>query len=186
MLCSEDRQMIGFRHAVMSSKRAIWLIEESEMTKIVSAILFAVAVTVAEGAPARAGAPFGSANQMDAGQPLSTVLKEITPAVVSIEAKRLVGQAITGSPTARRQGGLFSATGTAATKRDQYASGSGVVIDAGAGLIVTRACSDHLEPLSSVIAGLDPAIHPYAKRMDPRVKPAGDGEEEDQLHRNML
>jgi hypothetical protein len=33
--------------------------------------------------------------------------------------------------------------------------------------------------LSSVIAGLDPAIHllrktPLAKRMDPRVKPAGD------------
>jgi hypothetical protein len=31
-----------------------------------------------------------------------------------------------------------------------------------------------------VIAGLDPAIHPlrkmlFAKRMDPRVKPAGDG-----------
>jgi hypothetical protein len=25
-----------------------------------------------------------------------------------------------------------------------------------------------------VIAGLDPAIHPLAKRMDPRVKPAGD------------
>jgi hypothetical protein len=32
----------------------------------------------------------------------------------------------------------------------------------------------------AVIAGLDPAIHllrkePYAKMMDPRVKPAGDG-----------
>jgi hypothetical protein len=34
--------------------------------------------------------------------------------------------------------------------------------------------------LKAVIAGLDPAIHPaskklLAKRMDPRVKPAGDG-----------
>src|SRR5713101_2592240 len=28
---------------------------------------------------------------------------------------------------------------------------------------------------SSVIAGLDPAIHLYAKKMDPRVKPAGVG-----------
>jgi hypothetical protein len=27
---------------------------------------------------------------------------------------------------------------------------------------------------SAVIAGLDPAIHPFAKMMDPRVKPAGD------------
>jgi hypothetical protein len=26
----------------------------------------------------------------------------------------------------------------------------------------------------AVIAGLDPAIHPFAKMMDPRVKPAGD------------
>jgi hypothetical protein len=26
-----------------------------------------------------------------------------------------------------------------------------------------------------VIAGLDPAIHPLARTMDPRVKPAGDG-----------
>jgi hypothetical protein len=25
-----------------------------------------------------------------------------------------------------------------------------------------------------VIAGLDPASHPFAKKMDPRVKPAGD------------
>jgi hypothetical protein len=35
-------------------------------------------------------------------------------------------------------------------------------------------------PVSAVIAGLDPAIHPFrkknfdAKKMDPRVKPAGD------------
>jgi hypothetical protein len=26
-----------------------------------------------------------------------------------------------------------------------------------------------------VVAGLDPAIHPPAKKIDPRVKPAGDG-----------
>src|SRR5712671_734879 len=40
---------------------------------------------------------------------------------------------------------------------------------------------------SSVIAGLDPAIHLYAKKMDPRVKPAGDGAKgADQLHRDML
>jgi hypothetical protein len=33
----------------------------------------------------------------------------------------------------------------------------------------------HLSPL--VIAGLDPAIHPFPKKMDPRVKPAGDDNE---------
>jgi hypothetical protein len=28
----------------------------------------------------------------------------------------------------------------------------------------------------AVIAGLDPAIHLHARKMDPRVKPAGDGQ----------
>ena len=41
---------------------------------------------------------------------------------------------------------------------------------------------DGWHSLSSVIAGLDPAIHllrktPFTKRMDPRVKPAGDAGE---------
>jgi len=30
------------------------------------------------------------------------------------------------------------------------------------------------EETTAVIAGLDPAIHLFAKAMDPRVKPAGD------------
>jgi len=34
----------------------------------------------------------------------------------------------------------------------------------------------------NLIAGLDPAIHPLAKKMDPRVKPAGDAAEGVQLH----
>jgi hypothetical protein len=38
----------------------------------------------------------------------------------------------------------------------------------------TRACSDEVDAPFAVIAGLDPAIHPLAKMMDPRVKPAGD------------
>jgi hypothetical protein len=46
----------------------------------------------------------------------------------------------------------------------------------------TRAVADPHEPMENgrtrpqrVIAGLDPAIHPFTKMMDPRVKPAGDG-----------
>jgi hypothetical protein len=35
-------------------------------------------------------------------------------------------------------------------------------------------CSDGVDGRSAVIAGLDPAIHPFTKMMDPRVKPAGD------------
>jgi hypothetical protein len=36
------------------------------------------------------------------------------------------------------------------------------------------AFSDYVAALFWVIAGLDPAIHRFAKGMDPRVKPAGD------------
>ena len=36
---------------------------------------------------------------------------------------------------------------------------------------------DACHSLSSVIAGLDPAIHLLPKKMDPRVKPAGDARE---------
>jgi hypothetical protein len=36
-----------------------------------------------------------------------------------------------------------------------------------------------------VIAGLDPATHPLAKRMDPRVEPAGD-EGDEPPDRNMF
>ena len=36
------------------------------------------------------------------------------------------------------------------------------------------ACSDEVDAPFAVVAGLDPAIHPFAKMMDPRVKPAGD------------
>src|SRR5216683_637190 len=38
----------------------------------------------------------------------------------------------------------------------------------------SRSCSDEVDAPFAVIAGLDPAIHPFAKMMDPRVKPAGD------------
>jgi hypothetical protein len=38
-------------------------------------------------------------------------------------------------------------------------------------------CPSELDSLSSVIAGLDPAIHLFTKKMDPRVKPAGDAGE---------
>src|SRR5215831_13795434 len=37
---------------------------------------------------------------------------------------------------------------------------------------------------SSIIAGVDPAIHLRAKKMDPQVKPTNDGRRMDQLHRD--
>jgi len=42
---------------------------------------------------------------------------------------------------------------------------------------VTNAFEALAEPCSAVIAGLDPTIHLLAKKMDPRVKLAGDRSE---------
>jgi hypothetical protein len=38
----------------------------------------------------------------------------------------------------------------------------------------------------NVVTGLDPAIHLHAKKMDPRVKPAGDRQRVNHYHRNAL
>ena len=108
------------------------------MNKIFPTIAFAVAVAIVESVPAKAGAPLGFAEQIGGGQTLSAVLKEITPAVAYVEARARGGQATSVSSRTRRKIGLFSGNGTVAARRDQYASGSGVVIDASAGLIVTN------------------------------------------------
>jgi hypothetical protein len=42
------------------------------------------------------------------------------------------------------------------------------------GNLMLRAFPGYVAALFWVIAGLDPAIHSFAKWMDPRVKPAGD------------
>jgi serine protease DegQ len=104
------------------------------MNRFFRALAFAAAI--AGCGTAKAGAPLESAERINGG--LVAVLKEITPAVTYIEARGRVVQAISPSSTTRRKVGLF-ATGVApAAERDEYASGSGVVIDAAAGLIVTN------------------------------------------------
>lgn len=97
--------------------------------------ILAFAAAIAGSGTAKAGAPLASAEQINGG--LAAVLKEITPAVTYIEAKVHVAQAISASSRTRRKVGLFS-TATVAARPDEYASGSGVVIDADAGLIVTN------------------------------------------------
>jgi serine protease DegQ len=104
------------------------------MNRFFRALAFAAAI--AGCGTAKAGAPLESAERINGG--LVAVLKEITPAVTYIEARGRVVQAISPPSTTRRKVGLF-ATGVApAAERDEYASGSGVVIDAAAGLIVTN------------------------------------------------
>jgi S1-C subfamily serine protease len=80
--------------------------------------------------------PLDFAEQINGG--LVAVLKKIMPAVTYIEAKGRVMQAATASSKTRRKAGLSATSMTAAAGRDEYSSGSGVVIDAAAGLIVTN------------------------------------------------
>jgi len=62
--------------------------------------------------------------------------------------------------------------------RRRWTRGSSPRVTIGGRIKVTGtrsgACSDEVDAPFAVIAGLDPAIHPFAKMMDPRVKPAGD------------
>lgn len=107
------------------------------MNKVLQTIAFAVAVAVVESVAAEAGAPLGS-EQTSGGRTLSAILKTITPAVTYIEVKVGAVPAISSSSKTRRKVGQFSTNVTNAARRDEYASGSGVVIDADAGLIVTN------------------------------------------------
>src|SRR5215468_8120320 len=127
--------MIALRCVVMPIRRATFcLIEESGMNRIFRTL--ALAAAIAGSGTAKAGAPLESAAHVNGG--LVAVLKEITPAVTYIEAKGRVEPAPSASSKARRKIGLFPANGTVAATRDEAASGSGVVIDADAGLIVTN------------------------------------------------
>jgi len=98
----------------------------------------AAAVAVVGTGAARAGVPIESAEQINGGPRLVAVLKEILPAVIYIEARGRVRQAIRPSSQAQRKRGLLSPSATVAARRDEYVAGSGVVIDADAGLIVTN------------------------------------------------
>ncbi len=101
------------------------------MSRLLAAIVLAVGASglshYAIVAPAHAGVPLSTMAQAGV-QTLAPVLKKITPAVVSVVAK---GQ-----------------TGDGAKKRDVRMAGSGVVFDAGQGLIITN---NHLVDLADEI-----------------------------------
>jgi len=125
-------------HLGAGSERAFWPTEESVMERIIRGITFAAAIAVAASGAAKAGAPLGFGEQNKGGPTLASVLKEISPAVTYIEARGRVAQATDTPSKMRRKVGLSSRDPNVAAKRDVYASGSGVVIDARVGLIVTN------------------------------------------------
>jgi S1-C subfamily serine protease len=107
------------------------------MDRIIRTIAFGTAVAFAAIGATTAGAPLRR-GQNNGGPTLVSVLKGILPAVIDIEARGRVVQAGNAPSKARRKVGLFSKVPTVAASREVYASGSGVVIDARAGLIVTN------------------------------------------------
>jgi S1-C subfamily serine protease len=107
------------------------------MDRIIRTIAFGTAVAFAAIGATTAGAPLRRGQNN--GEPtLVSVLKGILPAVIDIEARGRVVQAGNAPSKTRRKVGLFSRVPTVAASREVYASGSGVVIDARAGLIVTN------------------------------------------------
>jgi serine protease Do/serine protease DegQ len=101
-------------------------------------IAFSAALVMMANAAARAGEPLGSGAQTKGGPTLVSVLRGILPAVIEIEAGERILPTAKARPTTHRNAGLLSKPVQAAAGRDAYASGSGVVIDAGTGLIVTN------------------------------------------------
>jgi serine protease DegQ len=104
------------------------------MNRFARALAFAAA-TIGS-ATAQAGAPLESAERINEG--LVAVLKQITPAVTYIEAKGRVAQATSASSKTHRKVGSSATSATAVGGRDESASGSGVVIDADGGLVITN------------------------------------------------
>lgn len=108
------------------------------MDRIIQAIWFGVAIAAAACGAAAAGAPVEFGRQNNGAPTLVAILKEILPAVIDIEAKGRVAQAATPASKARRKAAPSSKVPALAARRDIIATGSGVVIDAGAGIIVTN------------------------------------------------
>jgi S1-C subfamily serine protease len=108
------------------------------MKSIIKAIAFGTTFAVMASAAARAGEPLGSGAQIKGGPTLVSVLKGILPAVIEIEARGRAVQTTKARPAAYQNAGLLPKPVRVAAARDAYTTGSGVVIDAGTGLIVTN------------------------------------------------
>src|SRR5215467_11926200 len=114
--------------------RVFWSVEESGMRRFFRTLALVAAFVGSE--TAVAGAPVETTEEVNRG--LAAVLKQVTPAVTYIEAKGRAGPTASASSKARPKVGRSPANGTVAASRDPDAAGSGVIIDAGAGLIVTN------------------------------------------------
>jgi S1-C subfamily serine protease len=111
-----------------------------KMRTLLKIIILGVALTAA-GINAHASVPLPVLQQATGAASLAPLLKEITPAVVGISVKGGVNPATNSSPKAQR-----TQRPTRELDRQLRPAGSGVVIDAAEGIIITNA---------HVIAGAD-------------------------------
>jgi S1-C subfamily serine protease len=108
------------------------------MPRIIRMIAFGAAIVAAGSGAASAGGPIEFDVPRNGAPTLASTLKEILPAVIDIEARGRAAQATNVASKVHRKDGLSSRARTVAAKHDVAASGSGVVIDGYAGLIVTN------------------------------------------------
>jgi serine protease DegQ len=112
--------------------------EKRVMVRIIRAVSLVATIVAAGSGAAGAGAPVEISGQSSGAPTLVAVLREILPAVIDIEARRRVTQVAIPASYVRRRTALSSNGRGVAVRREVVATGSGVVIDAGAGLIVTN------------------------------------------------
>jgi S1-C subfamily serine protease len=108
------------------------------MNRIIRTIAFGAAIAIAASGAVAADAPVEFGGPKTRAPTLVSILKEILPAVIDIEVRNRAAAAANAPSQPHRKSGPSSKVPNPAASRDIDASGSGVVIDAGAGLIVTN------------------------------------------------
>jgi serine protease DegQ len=111
----------------------------SDMRKSLKMLALGLALTV-EGTNANASVPLPMLEQAGGAFSLAPLLKQITPAVVSIAIKGSArNSAMNSSPNKGQRAQQAASARELGSDRRMRATGSGVVIDAGEGIILTNA-----------------------------------------------
>jgi S1-C subfamily serine protease len=110
----------------------------STIRLLLQIVALGLAVT-AGGVNANASVPLPILERINGGSSLAPLLKQITPAVVSIAIKRGANSATNSSPSKSQGAQRARRRIDGPADRQMLATGSGVVIDPGEGIILTNA-----------------------------------------------
>jgi Do/DeqQ family serine protease len=132
------------------------------MNRFLAAVIFALAFAGSWSMEAGAGPPVAVGGKADEMATLAPVLKKVTPSVVNVAIKGRVAQQqnpLLKDPFFRR----FFDNPDQPTEREIQAAGSGVVIDAHEGLIITN--NHVVEHADEITIGLSDGRHLQGKRV---------------------